>query len=148
MSRLTRYEPNSLVNSLRRLIDDDYSPLWATDASKVVETTEWMPAVDIHEEANRMVIHADLPGLDEKEINISVKDNLLSITGERKTEKRDGSDNFSRIERVYGSFCRRFSLPDTADTASIQAQMKKGVLEVVIPKKEAAKSRKIEIKGE
>ncbi len=84
--------------------------------------------------------------MDKEQVSISVKDNTLSITGERQSEKREKSEHFSRTERSYGRFSRRFSLPDFADTNAIEASMNRGVLEILIPKKAEATSRLIEVK--
>lgn len=143
MTQLVHYEPGAFLKEFKRLLNP--SSTWVEDASHV-ETGQWIPAVDIQENEKNLVIHADLPGMDKDAISISVKDNTLSIAGERKTETEEKSANFSRTERVYGRFSRRFSLPDFVDTSAIEASMKKGVLEITIPKKPEASSRLIEVK--
>jgi len=107
-----------------------------------------MSAVDIKEGKHDFKLKIDLPGIDKKNVIISMERGVLSIQGERVEEKKEESDNYYRIERVSGKFYRRFALPETADAEKIQANMTKGVLEITIPKKEVARPKSIEIKGE
>ena len=106
---------------------------------------EWSPRVDVREEDNRYVIFADVPGIDPKEIEISMDKGVLTIHGERKTESKTENTKVTRVERNYGSFKRSFSLPDSVDAETITAAGKHGVLEISIPKKPQAAPRKIEI---
>jgi HSP20 family protein len=106
---------------------------------------EWNPAVEIVETEDEILLTAELPGLEEKDIQINVEENLLSLTGERTLEKKEESD-YVRSERWYGKFSRSFRLPDTADAENIRAELKKGVLTITVPKKEEAKPRQIEVK--
>lgn len=149
---LVRYEPFNLLDrfsrDLNRLGLNDFfvnDPLVSEDNSNVV-TSQWRPAVDIKEEENRFLIQADVPGVDPKDIEITMDNGVLTIRGERADETRKEGEGYTRVERVRGSFYRRFSLPDTADADHIEAQGKNGVLEVVIPKKEKAKPKRITIK--
>ena len=116
------------------------------DQSHVV-TSHWRPAVDIKEEADRFVITADLPGVDPKDIEITMENGVLSIKGERKSEIRDEKEGYKRVERVSGTFYRRFSLPDSADAERIEAKGKDGVLEVSLPKHEKVQPRRIAVNG-
>ena len=116
------------------------------DQSHVV-TSHWRPAVDIKEEANRFVIMADLPGVDPGDIEITMENGVLSIKGERKSEIRDEKEGYKRVERVSGTFYRRFSLPDSADAERIEAKGKDGVLEVSLPKHEKVQPRRIAVNG-
>jgi HSP20 family protein len=102
--------------------------------------------VDIKEEAERFVIHADVPGVDPKDIEVTMEDGVLTIRGERKSESREEQDGWKRVERVSGQFFRRFTLPDTADAEGISATGANGVLEVIIPKQAKAQPRKIQVK--
>ncbi|HRP73575.1 MAG TPA: Hsp20/alpha crystallin family protein [Luteimonas sp.] len=115
-----------------------------TDASAVV-TAQWVPRVDIREEATRFVIQADLPGIDPQDIEIHMDKGILSIKGERKSESTDEGERFSRIERRYGAFHRRFALPDSADADGISASGHNGVLEIAIPKKAETTPRRIQV---
>lgn len=113
--------------------------------SSSVATSDWVPVVDIKEEKDRFVLHADLPGVKREDIDITMEDGVLSIRGERRLEEVQAEDEYKRIERAYGSFYRRFSLPDTADADNVSARCNDGVLEVVIPKRESVQPRRIEI---
>jgi len=113
--------------------------------SSNVATSDWVPVVDIKEEKDRFVLHADVPGVKREDIDITMEDGILSIRGERLLEEVQEEGEYKRIERAYGSFYRRFSLPDTADAENISARSNEGVLEVVIPKRESVKPRRIEI---
>jgi len=105
----------------------------------------WTPAVDIFETENELVLRADLPEVDLKDIDVRVENQTLTIAGERKFERQDSVKGYHRIERSYGKFSRSFALPDTFDTEHIGASFKNGVLNVTLPKKEAAKPRQIKV---
>ncbi len=116
-----------------------------TDSS-FIDTGTWAPAVDIKEEQHQFVVTADIPGVDIGDINVSLENSILTIHGKREFEKTENKDEYSRIERVQGQFYRRFSLPQSADEAKIDASYKNGVLQVTIPKKEASKGMRIEVR--
>ena len=107
--------------------------------------TTWAPAVDIYETPNELVVKADLPEVAEKDIDIRVENNLLTIRGERKFEKSVSEDNYLRMERTYGSFSRSFSLPNTVNAEAIHAEYKNGVLTVNLPKREESKPRQVKV---
>ena len=106
---------------------------------------EWNPAIEIVESDNEIVLTAELPGLEDKDIHIGVEENLLSVSGERKFEKKEEGE-YLRCERWYGKFSRSFRLPETADLEQIKAGLKNGVLTISVPKKEEARPRQIEVK--
>lgn len=135
---ITRYEPWGLLNQLQKELDRSF-------AEGSTATAEWAPAVDIKEEADKFVIHADIPGVKPEEIDISMENGVLTIKGEKKSEAKSEKEGYKRVERTYGSFYRRFSLPDTANAEAISAASKHGVLEVVIPKREAVQPKKINV---
>ncbi len=139
---LTRYEPWGLLNQLHRELER------GTTAEGSAATAQWAPAVDIKEEADKFLIQADIPGVKPDEIEISMEDGVLTISGERKTEAETKNDNYKRVERTFGSFYRRFSLPDTANADAISAVSKQGVLGITIPKREAVQPRKISVVAE
>lgn len=146
---VVRYDPwtmferlNSDLNTL--LQSRQAGSLEDSDDSRVV-TSRWTPAVDISEEEDRFVLSADVPGVDPKDIEITMEDNVLSIRGERHHEQDEVQNGYRRIERIRGGFYRRFSLPDTADAERISAHSEHGVLNITIPKKEQVKPRRIEI---
>ncbi len=108
-------------------------------------TRPWAPAVDILENENELVLKADLPGLDLKDIDIQIENGTLSLNGERKFEKEENSKGFHRLERSYGSFVRYFTLPETVAADQVHADYQNGVLTVTLPKKEIAKPRSIKV---
>jgi HSP20 family protein len=114
------------------------------DASNVV-TAQWVPRVDIREEAERFVILADLPGVDPKDIEINMDKGILSIRGERATERKAQDERYSRIERAHGVFYRRFALPESADPEGVAASGRHGVLEITIPKRPETTPRRIQV---
>lgn len=142
---LVRYEPWNLLQGFHKDLNKLFEENQDEDNSRVV-TSSWAPAVDIREEETRFVLHADLPGIEPKDIEITMDQGVLTIKGQRDISKDEESEGYRRIERARGTFYRRFSLPDTADAANIQAEGKNGVLEVVIPKKEADQPRRITVK--
>ncbi|MEQ1513357.1 MAG: Hsp20/alpha crystallin family protein [Lysobacteraceae bacterium] len=131
-------------DDLKQIFDRFLNNADSPDESAVV-TSQWVPRVDIKEEADRFVILADLPGVDPQHVEVLMDKGILSIKGERSTETTERSERFSRIERRYGSFHRRFALPDTADAEGIVATGHNGVLEVVIPKRPESTPRRIQV---
>ena len=117
-----------------------------SDRLENTELTDWTPAIDIDEDNDAFVVIADLPGLTKKDISINIKENMLTISGERKIEKKDETNNYFRSERRYGSFKRNFQLTDQVIADKISASFKSGVLTVTVPKAEEVKPKEIEIK--
>jgi HSP20 family protein len=109
--------------------------------------SDWVPAVDIKEDKECFTITADLPGVNAKDIEVHAENGMLTIRGERDSQKKEEHEGYKRIERSYGSFFRRFTLPDTADTDKISAKSDNGVLTVTIPKHERMQPRKIAVEG-
>ena len=149
---LVRYEPWSMFDKFQEelgrlgLLDPVNRESIEGDNSNIV-TSHWRPAVDIREEKDRYVIIADLPGVDPKDIEITMEQGVLTIKGERSSEKEESHEGYSRVERVRGSFYRRFSLPDSTDPENIEAKGKDGVLEITLPKSEKVQPKKITVKG-
>ena len=143
---LVRYNnPWNLLNSLQReLYNPEHGHLNDDDASAA--TANWAPSVDISESEKAFTLLADIPGVDPNNIEISMEKGVLTIKGERQSEKREESKNYRRVERQSGQFYRRFTLPDSADADKIEAKSEHGVLIVTIPKQEVAVSRRIEVK--
>ena len=121
---LTRYEPWNLLDQMRREMDA------RTSEGSSMATSDWVPAVDIKEEQDSFVILADIPGVDPKDIEVHMENGMLTIKGEKESEKKEEREGYKRVERSYGSFYRRFGLPDTADAEKITAKSNHGVLEV------------------
>jgi HSP20 family protein len=110
-------------------------------------TRPWSPAVDIFETDQNLVVKAELPGVDAKDVEIRVEDNTLYLKGERKFEKETKEENYHRVERTYGSFARSFSLPNSVDSEKTTAEYKDGILTVTMPKREEAKPKTIKIQA-
>jgi HSP20 family protein len=142
---LMRYEPWSLLDQMRREMERSLDTRTAEGSS--VATSDWVPAVDIKEEDNDFVIVADIPGVDPKDIEVHMDNGILTIRGEKESEKKEEREGYKRVERTFGSFYRRFSLPDTADPDRITANSNHGVLEVRIAKQEKVQPRKISVNG-
>ena len=108
-------------------------------------TTTWSPAVDIYETESAIVVKAELPGMERKDITLNLENNVLTLRGERRFEKETKEENYHRIERSYGGFSRAFSIPVTVNEEKIQADYKDGVLKILLPKKDQAKPKQIQI---
>jgi HSP20 family protein len=145
MNTVVRYEPfrglSTLHDQVNRLFNESVLRGQAQDSA----ITTWAPAVDIYETPNELVVKADLPDVNEKDIDIRVENNLLTIRGERKFESNVSEDNYLRVERTYGSFSRSFTLPNTVNAETIHAEYKNGVLTVNLPKREESKPRQVKV---
>src|SRR5579862_1034170 len=143
MSTISRWEPfrglTSLQDQVNRLFDQSFPRNSESDLAT------WAPAVDIYETEGELVVKADLPEVDEKEIDVRVENNTLSIRGERKFQKNVSEENYLRVERAYGSFTRSFSLPNTVNAEAIRAEYNNGVLIIHLPKREESKPKQIKI---
>ena len=143
------YEPFVLMNQLQ----NEVNRLFATRVAKrraepsSAANAEWVPAVDIREESDQYVITADLPGVDPKEIEVTMEKGVLSLRGKRPPQTAEGDKAFARRERPAGSFHRSFVMPESADAAGITAQGKNGVLQVLIPKRQKPQARRIQVEG-
>jgi HSP20 family protein len=144
-STISRWEPfrglNTLQDHVNRLFEDSF----ARNRSGQAELASWAPAVDIYETENELVVKADLPEMQEKDIDIRVENNTLTIRGERKLESEVHQENYLRVERAYGTFTRSFSLPNMVSTEGIRAEYQDGVLSVHMPKREESKPKQVKI---
>lgn len=142
---ITAYRPLNLLDQLQREMGGFFeSPVVTANFG----TEEWSPAVDIKETDEAFVIHADLPGVKAEDIEVTMEEGVLTIKGERESSRVDEKEDYKRVERFSGSFMRRFTLPDIADSSNVSAKTKEGVLELVIPKVEKAKPQKISVQCE
>ena len=141
---LVRYNPWSLFDQLNRDLNTPLRTYDEEDGS--VATANWAPSVDITEDENGFHLLADIPGVKPDDIEVSMENGVLTIKGERKTEEKTEKENFRRVERQYGMFYRRFTLPETANADKIEAHSEHGVLKVTIPKQEVAQPRRISVK--
>jgi len=144
MRTITRWEPfrgvNTLQDQFNRLFNDVFDR-----KGEESSLTAWAPAVDIYETEHELVVKADLPEVDPKDLDVRVENNILTIRGERKFEKKVNEDNYLRVERAYGSFARSFTLANTVNSDAIRADYQNGVLTLTIPKREEAKPKQIKV---
>ena len=132
----------TLREKMNRLFEDVFT---GQREGKELAASTWAPAVDIFETENDLVMTAEVPGIDEKDIEIKIEDNTLILKGARKFEKETKEENYHRIERSYGSFYRAFTLPNSIDPEKIQAEHENGVLKITMPKRTELKPRKVKI---
>jgi HSP20 family protein len=142
---IVRYEPWTVVNRLHQSLDQFFNETLSSPEASSSPSVAWVPRVDVHEEKDRFVVLADVPGVDPKDIDITAENGVLTVRGERRAEKRETDNGYERVERVSGTFLRRFTLPEGANTESIKARQNNGVLEVTIPKTPAVQPRRISI---
>ncbi len=142
---LLRYEPWGTMARLHRQIDQIFGDTFGAPAANGEDSVEWSPSVDIHEEPDKFVVAADLPGVESKDINITADNGVLTISGQRRSLQREQRKGYSRLERLEGTFLRRFTLPDNVKADDIRAQHTNGVLQVTIPKAQAPEPKRIAI---
>jgi HSP20 family protein len=149
MILLTRWEPfrelstmHDRMNRMNRLFHESLRPEGPEDA---LTTTSFAPPVDIYEDEHTITLKLEVPGIDEKDIDVRVENNTLTVHGERKIEKEEKEENFRRVERQYGSFTRSFTLPSSVDTGQVSADYEKGVLKIKLAKKAEAKPKQIKV---
>ena len=149
MTLLTRWQPfrelstmQDRMNRMDRLFRESYSPEGPEEA---LTTTSFAPPVDIYEDEHNVALKLEVPGIDEKDIDVRIEGNTLTVHGERKIEKEEKEENFRRIERQYGSFTRSFTLPSSVDPAQVSANYDKGVLKINLAKKAEAKPKQIKV---
>ena len=140
---ILRYEPWALVSRLHQQLDKALNQ----DADGFESNVSWIPQVDVREEAERFVVTADLPGVEGKDIEVTAEKGVLTVRGERRSEKKTENDGYTRTERASGTFLRRFTLPETADAEAIKATHVNGVLELSIPKRPQAQPRRISVQA-
>ena len=143
---VVRWDPfrdlNLLQDRMNRLFEDA-NRNWKSD--EPASTTTWSPAVDIFETESEIVVKAEVPGMDRKDITLNLENNVLTLRGERRFLKETKEENYHRIERSYGGFSRAFSIPATVDEEKIRADYQDGVLKIVLPKKEQLRPKQIKI---
>ena len=146
MTLITRWDPFrefvTLQDRMNRLFRDSYGPEGGEEA---LTTTTFAPPVDVYEDEHNVTLKIEVPGIEEKDIDVRIENNTLTVHGERKFEKEEKEENFRRVERQYGSFTRTFTLPNTVDQDSVQANYEKGVLKIQLAKKAEAKPKQIKV---
>jgi len=145
MTVLTRWDPfrefSTLQDRMNRLFRDNFGE----GREETLTTTGFAPAVDVYEDEHNVTLKIEVPGIDEKDIDVRVENNVLTVHGERKFEKEEKEENYRRIERQYGSFARSFTLPNTVDSEKVKADYEKGVLKITLAKKAEAKPKQIKV---
>eukprot|EP01156_Anaeramoeba_ignava_P015514 Anaeramoba_ignava/a613786_6.p1 GENE.a613786_6~~a613786_6.p1 ORF type:complete len:145 (-),score=32.00 a613786_6:9-443(-) len=139
---LMRWNPTRYLRNYENEIDNYLNDFWNGEDSYL---TQFTPNVDIEELDDEYQFHAELPGMDKKDVNITVKENMLTVSGVKKNKKEDKKENFHRIESSYGKFQRSFRLPQNIKQNAIKADFKNGILNITVPKAEEAKPKEIEI---
>ncbi len=146
MTFITRWDPFrefvTIQDRMNRLFRDSYAPEGREEA---LTTTTFAPPVDVYEDEHNVTLKIEVPGIDEKDIDVRIENNTLTVHGERKFEKEEKEENYRRVERQYGSFTRTFTLPTTVDHENVQADYDKGVLKVKLAKKAEAKPKQIKV---
>jgi len=140
---ITRWDPFREVVALQNRVNSLFREM--NEADNPLTTASFVPAVDVYEDAKKVVLKLEVPGMDEKDLDIRVENNTLTVKGERKFEKDEKEENFHRIERRYGSFYRAFTLPSTVDTGNVQANYNAGVLKLELSKKAEAQPKQIKV---
>jgi len=145
MAGLTRWDPFgdalALQEQMSRLLDERFRSRLSGETS----LAQFAPAVDVYEDPEGIMITAEVPGIDPKDVEVKVEDGTLTMSGTRKLENEEKKENYHRIERSYGSFYRSFSLPPTVDVEKIEAETKNGVLRIKLPRREESKPRTISV---
>jgi HSP20 family protein len=146
MTVITRWDPfrefSTLQDRMNRLFRDSYSE-GGRDES--LTTSNFAPAVDVYEDEHNVTLKIEVPGIDEKDIDVRIENNVLTAHGERKFDKEEKEENYRRIERQYGNFTRSFTLPSTVDPEKVTANYEKGVLKISLAKKAEAKPKQIKV---
>ena len=142
MTFLTRREFSTLQDRVNRIFRESYSPEGPGDA---LTTANFAPPVDVYEDEHNITLKIEVPGIDEKDIDVSIASNTLTVRGERTLEKEEKEENFQRVERQYGSFTRSFTLPNSVDLEQVSAHYNKGVLKIRLAKKAESKPKQIKL---
>ena len=148
MTALTRWDPFKDLEELQSRLSTLFgrAPIRKNGDKEVMTVAEWSPLVDITEDEKEYLIKAELPEIKKEEVKVTVQEDVLTISGERKYEKEEKGKKYHRVERAYGSFMRSFTLPEDADGAKVAAEFKDGVLKIHLPKSEKAKPKSIDVK--
>lgn len=140
------WRPFRELDRIRREVDRLWDSFFEKRPARVEEVSEWFPSLDVSETDSEYIVKVEVPGIDPKDINISLMNNLLTIKGEKKQEKEEKEENYHLLERSYGSFTRSIRIPSQIQNDHINASYKNGVLKIILPKTEEAKKKEIKIK--
>ena len=145
MTVLTRWEPFREFSTLQDRMNRLFRETQGSSQDETLTSSSFAPAVDVYEDEHNVTLKIEVPGIDEKDIDVRIENNTLTVHGERKIEKEEKEENYRRVERQYGSFTRTFNLPPTVDAEKVQADYDKGVLNITLPKKAEAKPKQIKV---
>jgi HSP20 family protein len=145
MTVLTRFEPFREFTTLQERINRLFRDSYGDGRDEALTTSNFAPPVDVYEDEHNITLKIEVPGIEEKDIDVRIENNTLTVHGERKFEKEEKEENFRRVERQYGSFTRSFTLPNTIDADKVQATYDKGILKVQLAKKAEAKPKQIKV---
>jgi len=145
MTFVARRDFSTLQDRVNRIFRESFSPERPDEA---LTTSNFAPPVDVYEDEHHISLKIEVPGIDERDINVSIENNTLTVRGERRFEKHEKEENFHRVERMYGSFTRSFTLPNTVDPEQVSAHYEKGVLKIGLAKKAEAKPKLIKVNVE
>jgi HSP20 family protein len=145
MTFLARRDFSTLQDRMNRIFRESFNP---ESPEEAVTTANFAPPVDVYEDEHNITLKIEVPGIDEKDINVSIENNTLTVRGERRFEKDEKEENFHRVERMYGSFTRSFTMPNTVDPEEVSAHYEKGVLKIRLAKKAEAKPKLIKVNVE
>jgi len=145
MTFVARRDFSTLQDRVNRIFRESFSPEGSDEA---LTTSNFAPPVDVYEDEHNITLKIEVPGIDEKDIDVSIENNTLTVRGQRRLEKDEKEENFQRVERMYGSFTRSFTLPNTVDLEQVTAHYDKGVLKVRLAKRAEAKPKQIRVNVE
>ena|SRR5579863_9716432 len=146
MTVITRWDPFREFSTLQDRMNHLFRHTYGTEGrDEALTTSTFAPAVDVYEDEHQVNLKIEVPGIDEKDIDVRIENNTLTVHGERKFEKEEKEENFRRVERQYGSFTRSFTLPTTVDAEQVKANYDKGILKITLPKKAEAKPKQIKV---
>jgi len=145
MTVLTRFEPFREFTTLQDRVNRLFRDTYGDGRDEALTTSNFAPPVDVYEDEHNITLKIEVPGIEEKDIDVRIENNTLTVHGERKFEKEEKEENFRRVERQYGSFTRSFTLPNTIDAEKVQATYDKGILKIALAKKAEAKPKQIKV---
>src|SRR5271156_2252125 len=145
MTVITRWEPFREFSTLQDRLNRLFQQSVGEGREESLTTSSFAPPVDVYEDDHQVTLKIEVPGIDEKDIDVRLENNTLTVHGERKLEKEEKEENYRRVERQYGSFTRSFTVPTTVDSEKVSATYDKGVLKIALPKKAEAKPKQIKV---
>lgn len=143
---IVRWDPMRELQKMSRRLEQAVEPFSFTETEGLGSRWQSWPSVDVYEDRDEIMLRAELPGMEQKEVEVVLEDSTLTLRGERHLHREDKRENYQRVESAYGNFSRSFALPSTVDRDKVRAEMRNGILEVHVPKREGARGKNIPIK--